>query len=151
MSATAYVAFDKTQQAYRELFNEETFRYIQLQILKITKDSDLNTPYIVPKQRIKEVIDSVWSYFRPNTGDIVTRYNINNESPYRIINYRMDIIKEVINVIINDIMNTVFITKNNNEEFSIWNTLSGNSRGMVHHPQIKLNERMPTLHFNMNF
>jgi hypothetical protein len=62
----------------------------------------------------------------------------------------MDIVKEVINVIVNDILNSVSIY-HNNMEFSAWNTLSGNSRGIVHHPKIKLNERRPAMHFNMNF
>ncbi len=42
------------------------------------KNSHLGRPYLVPKfPRIKEVMDSIWSNFRPNTGDIVTRYAIN--------------------------------------------------------------------------
>jgi hypothetical protein len=97
-------------------------------------------------------MDSIWSNFRPNTGDIATRYTINNENPYRYINYSSDIIRQVITVIVNDIKNYIDITKNNND-FSIWNTLSGiNSRGLRHHPTIKLNERRPNpLQFNMNF
>ncbi len=56
----------------------------------------------------------MWSNFRPNTVDIVTRYAINNENQYRYINYSADIIKQVIEVIVNDIMNYVDLTKNNN-------------------------------------
>ncbi len=69
-------------------------------------------------------MDSIWSNFRPNTGDIVTRYAINNENQYRYINYRADIIKQVIEVIVHDYYELRNITKNNNT-FSVWNTLSG--------------------------
>ncbi len=41
--------------------------------MDITKNSHLGRPYLVPNPRIKEVMDSIWSNFRPNTGDIVTR------------------------------------------------------------------------------
>ncbi len=47
--------------------------------MDITKNSHLGRPYLVPNPRMKEVMDSIWSNFRPNTGDIVTRYAINNE------------------------------------------------------------------------
>jgi hypothetical protein len=150
MSATAPVGFDRSQPNYLNLFNDDVFKYIQLQVYNITKNSHLKTPFFVPIQRIKEVMDSVWSYYRPNTGDIVTRYIINNVTPYRLPNYSTDIIRQVINIVVNDIMNSEDIAKSNNT-FSIWNTLSGNSRGIVHHPHIKLNERRSAMHFNMNF
>jgi hypothetical protein len=151
MSASGYVAFEPTE-AYGDLFSEKTFSFIAKEVMDITKNSHLGVEYLVPNPRIKEVMDSIWSNFRPNTGDIATRYAINNETPYRYINYSADIIRQVITVIVNDIMNYVDITKNNNS-FSVWNTLSGvNSRGLRHHPPIKLNERRANpLQFNMNF
>lgn len=151
MSGSGYAAFAPTE-AYGDLFSENTFSFIAKQVMDITKNSYLGRPYLVPNPRIKEVMDSIWSNFRPNTGDIVTRYAINNENQYRYINYSADIIKQVIEVIVNDIMNYVDITKNNNT-FSVWNTLSGaNSRGLRHHAPIKINEkRANPLQFNMNF
>jgi hypothetical protein len=150
MSASGYAAFAPTE-AYGDLFSEDTFSFIAKEVMDITKNN-LGTPYFVPNPRIKEVMDSIWSNFRPNTGDIVTRYAINNENPYRYINYSADIIKQVISVIVGDISNYVGITKNNNT-FSVWNNLSGvNSRGIRHHPPIKINEkRANPLQFNMNF
>lgn len=149
MSATASVAFDETQPGYTQLFNDDVFEYIQREVLKIT-NLKLKKPYLVPLYRIKEVMDTVWSNFRPNTGSIYTRYMMDNTGPYRIINYNMDMVKQVINIVVNDILNTVGIYTNN-MEYSVWNTLSGNSRGMVNHPKVKLNERRPAMHFNMNF
>ncbi len=67
-----------------------TFSFIAKQVMDITKNSHLGRPYLVPNPRIKEVMDSIWSNFRPNTGDIVTRYAINNENQYRYINYSAD-------------------------------------------------------------
>ena len=151
MSASSYAAFEPTE-AYGDLFSESTFSFIAKEVMKITQQSHLGKPYLVPNHRIKEVMDTIYSNFRPNTGDIVTRYAINNETPYRYINYNADIIKQIIEVIVNDIMNFNDITKNNNN-FSVWNTLSGvNSRGIRHHPVIKINEKRPNpLQFNMNF
>ncbi len=110
MSGSGYAAFAPTE-AYGDLFSENTFSFIAKQVMDITKNSHLGRPYLVPNPRIKEVMDSIWSNFRPNTGDIVTRYAINNENQYRYINYSADIIKQVIEVIVNDIMNYVDITK----------------------------------------
>ena len=151
MSGSGYAAFAPTE-AYGDLFSDDTFSFIAKEVMDITKNSHLGVEYFVPNSRIKEVMDSIWSNFRPNTGDIATRYTINNENPYRYINYSADIIRQVITVIVNDIMNFVDITKNNNS-FSIWNTLSGiNSRGLRHHSPIKINERRSNpLQFNMNF
>lgn len=151
MSGSAFVAFAPTE-AYGDLFSEEAFSFIAKQVMIITKNSHLKKPYFVPYPRIKEVMNTIWSNFRPNTGDIATRYTINNENPYRYINYSADIIRQCIIAIINDITNTVDIARNNHT-YSAWNTLSGvNSKGLRHHSSIKINEkRANPLQFNMNF
>jgi hypothetical protein len=145
------VAFDTTN-ITAALFEESTLRYIGEKVKNITFKSELRTPVNVPNDRIKEVLESVFTHFRPNTGDIHTRYVINNTNQYKFINYCTDIIKQTIDIIVNDIQNHFEIVKNNNT-FSVWNTLSGvNSRGLRHFAPIKLNERRAApLQFNMNF
>jgi len=160
MSASAFVAFSPVT-AYGDLFSNSTFDEISKWVQYITLRTHLKTPFLVPRERIKEVMDSVWSNFRPNTGDIQTRYNINNDpllsNAYRTIskkyiNYSADIIMQVITIIVNDILNFHYILKNN-ANYSIWNTLSGvNEVGLRSHPPIKLNNKRPSpLSFNMNF
>lgn len=147
----SYVAYSPTN-FHTEFFSQNTMSFISNQILFITKNSFLNTPYLVPLNTIKDVMESVWTNFRPNTGDIYSRYTINNETEYRYINYGADMIRQVIAIIVNDIMNTTNVFNNNNS-FSVWNTLSGvNQVGLQHYSGIKVNEKRGyPMQFNMNF
>jgi len=158
--SSSAVAFSPNE-SYGNLFCRETFEYIRQQVMQQTYRL-LKVPYSVPHERIAEVMETVWLNFRPNTGDIHTRYNINNDpilgipwgnsiNGIKYINYSADIIKQTVTIIVTDIVTTQDI-KENNQRYSVWDTLSGINRyGMVHHPSIKLNERRPALTFNMNF
>jgi hypothetical protein len=166
MSASSeFVAFSPVTE-YGNLFSDSTLSCISELVQYITMKTHLKKPYIVPINRIKEVMDTVWLNFRPNTGDIHTRYIINNDPVlttsirdflnYKLntkyINYSSDIIMQVITIIVNDILNFEDIRKQN-MQYSIWNTLSGvNEVGIRSHPPIKLNLKRPNpLNFNMNF
>lgn len=139
MAASAFAAFEPNQD-YASVFNDSTYTFIGQEVQKMTHQS-LGVPFLVPNERIKEVLDSVWYYFRPNTGDIATRYTINNETPYRYSNYGADMVKQATSIIYNDIVNYHEIQKNNSQ-FSAWNTLSGvNERGLRSFAPIKLNNK----------
>lgn len=145
-----YIAFELTEPV-ADLFVESTLSLIAKEVKTITMKT-LGTPYLVPNHRIREVLETIYSNFRPNTGDIATRYTINNENKYRYINYYADIIKQTVEVIVGDIRDFVGITRANNS-YSVWNTLSGvNSRGLRSHSTIKVNERRANpLQFHLNF
>jgi hypothetical protein len=109
-----------------------------------------NRPIIVPDKTICSVMSSVYENFRPETGDIFTRYNIPKA---RSQNYVQQMIDEVINIITTDVKVNLGMDECN-RNLSIWTTVLGdfNEHGLRSHSKIKLRENRPMpMMFNMMY
>ena len=109
-----------------------------------------NRPIIVPDKSICNVMSSVFSNFRPETGDIFSRYNIPKS---RSVDYIQRMIDEVINIITTDVKVNLGMEENNSK-LTIWTTVLGdfNEHGLRSHSKIKIREKRPQpMSFNMNY
>ena len=110
-----------------------------------------NRPILVPDQTILNIMDSVNLYFRPQTGDIYSRYNIFDGQ--NCPSYIQQMVDQVIEIIVSDVRNNLG-TDENNRKLTIWTTVLGdfNPAGLIGHSIIKTRERHPNyMEFNMNY
>ena len=116
-------------------------------LMGVNKD---NRPIIVPDKTICSVMSNVNQNFRPETGDIYSRYNIPKS---RESNYIQRMTDEVINIITTDVKVNIGMEENNSK-LTAWTTVLGdfNDHGLQSHSKIKLRERRPMpMAFNMNY
>jgi len=111
-----------------------------------------NRKIIVPDKTICSIMSSVYTNFRPETGDIYSRYNIpNNNSGTDYYISRMT--DEVINIITTDVKNNLGMEQANSK-LSIWTTVlvDFNAHNLRSHAPIKLREKRPQpMMFNLNY
>lgn len=138
---TRYVGYSSTNAAsaaVRVLYSPETIKYIQKVVFDTLKCS-YPQGVIIPCKTIANVVDQVYSNFRPSTGDIYGRYTIptNELAPYD------DILNQVINILVSDVRNNIGIQVNDN--LSIWTTVLGdfNREGLRSHTPIKVLDKHP--------
>ena len=116
-------------------------------LMGVNKD---NRPIIVPDKTICSVMSAVYENFRPETGDIYSRYNIPKAQE---TDYIQRIIDEVINIITTDVKVNLGMEEYN-KNLSIWTTVLGdfNLHNLRSHSKIKLRERRPQpMAFQMNY
>ena len=132
------------------LFSKSNITQMSKKITELLQGVDkYNRPIIVPDSTITSVMSSVYENFRPEVGDIYSRYTI----PNNIEDYYSRIMNETINVIYLDVKGNLGMD-DNNSKLTIWTTLLGdfNEHGLQSHPKIKLREKRPApLQFNMNY
>ena len=122
------------------LSSPEILNYISEKITHILSKLEIvENTIIVPTNRIAQVMDEVYTSFRPNVGSIYNRYHIPNDEP---TNYIKKIIDETISIIVSDVSNH-FEMEKANSKLSIWDTVLGdfNRHGLRSHPEIKLLNR----------
>ena len=116
-------------------------------LMGVNKD---NRPIIIPDKTICSVMSAVYENFRPETGDIYSRYNIPKaQEP----DYIQRMIDEVINIITTDVKVNIGMEECN-KNLSIWTTVLGdfNLHNLRSHSKIKLRERRPqSMAFQMNY
>lgn len=139
------------QSCMQDFYSKKNINKISCKITEllmgVNKD---NRPIIVTDKVICSVMSAVYENFRPETGDIFTRYNIPKS---RSQNYVQRMIDEVINIITTDVKNNLGMIEAN-EALTIWTTVLGdfNEHGLRSHPVIKLRERRPQpMAFQMNY
>ena len=116
-------------------------------LMGVNKD---NRPIVVPDKTICSVMSAVYENFRPETGDIYTRYNIPKAREPDFIQRMID---QVINIITTDVKVNLGIDECN-RNLSIWTTVLGdfNLHNLRSHSKIKLRERRPQpMAFQMNY
>lgn len=132
------------------LFSKANVSQMSKKITELLRGVDkYNRPIIVPDSTIISVMSSVYRDFRPETGDIYSRYVIPNDDE----GYYSKIMNETINIIYLDVKGNLGMD-DNNSKLSIWTTVLGdfNEHGLQSHPKIKLREKRPApLQFNMNY
>jgi len=146
-----YAGWDETNPAVRYLFSPETIRMISKKITQLTLGVDpKNRPILVPDNRICEVLDGIYSNYRPNVGDIHTRYIISSNAQQDQI---ASVIDQTIEMIVSNIRNQIGM-ETNNQKLSAWVQLYGdfNTAGLRQFAPIKIKEKRPsTFQFHMNY
>ena len=116
-------------------------------LMGVNKD---NRPIVVPDKTICSVMSAVYENFRPETGDIYSRYNIPKAREPDFIQRMID---QVINIITTDVKVNLGMDECN-RNLSIWTTVLGdfNLHNLRSHSKIKLRERRPQpMAFQMNY
>jgi len=146
-----YAGWDETNPAVRQIFSPETIRMISKKVTELTLGVDpKNRPILVPDNRICEVLDGIYSNYRPSVGDIHTRYIISSNAQQDQI---ASVIDQTIEMIVSNIRNQLGM-ENNNQKLSAWVQLYGdfNTAGLRQFAPIKIKEKRPsTFQFHMNY
>jgi hypothetical protein len=136
----------------REFFSSRTVDIISNKITQLLQGVDPQNRIIhVPDNRIQSVMSSVHDDYRPEIGDIHSRYIIPVKNGQ--INMVTDLIDQTIELIVSDVKNNIE-TEENNKKLTIWTTLLGdfNEHGLRQHSAIKIRNKHPTRgEFNMNY
>jgi hypothetical protein len=95
-------------------------------------------------------MNGIEATYRPETGDIYSRYNIPNGSP---LNQLQEMIDQTIELITSDVRNNLEMDENN-RKLTAWTTVYGefNDHGLRSHAPIKVRNKRPApMQFNMNY
>lgn len=134
-----------------KFFIPENVKLISEKVSELTMGVDeKNRKIKVPNDLIINVMNSVFTSYRPPVGDINTRYNVPKNSP---TDYTQDLIDQTIELIVNDIRVNLGMQQNN-AKLTAWTTVYGdfNEQGLRSHPPIKIRNRKPaSMQFNMNY
>lgn len=149
---TKHVGFSDNNPCYASFFSAGTIRTISKKITQLLQGVDpKNRPIIVPDNLIINIMNSIYTNYRPITGDIYSRYNIPNGATVQ--SYVTDMIDQVIEVIVSDVKANLGMEQANSS-LSIWTTVLGdfNEKGLRAYAPIKvLNKRPNPFQFNMNY
>jgi hypothetical protein len=147
-----HVGYQENNRNIQQYYSHETIQIISHKVTELLMGVDpQNRPIIVPNKTISSVMDSVYSTYRPPTGDIYGRYNV--PSGESTTSYIQNMIDQVIEIIVSDVRNNLE-TEENNSKLSIWSTLYGdfNNQGLQQHSKIKVRNKRPTpMQFMMNY
>lgn len=126
----------------KKLFSDEVTNLISKKITELTKGLRQDKKLIVvTKKVICDVLSSIYSNFRPKTGDIYSRYTILDKEEKSQFEQIIDI---TIEVIYSSLKNEYEIDKCN-KNLTIWNSLLGdfNKQGLRPHAPIKIRKKKP--------
>jgi hypothetical protein len=147
-----HVGYSQNNDCIKKFFSEDTIRLISRKVTELTMGIDpQNRPIIVPATTIASIMSSIQENYRPETGDIYTRYNIPSSSPLNMVQRMIDM---TIEVIFNDI-NVNMGMEAANKKLNIWTTVLGdfNTHGLRSHaPITSIRRKKPqTMLFNLNY
>ena len=147
-----YTGYTQSAECFRKLYNPKNIKNMSKTITQLLAGVDRhNRPIIVPDKTICHVISQIYDTYRPETGDIYSRYVIPNDNTFD--SYVQDIISQSIEVITSSVRNNLEMEENN-EKLTIWTTVYGdfNAHQLRQHAPIKvLNKRPAPMQFNMNY
>jgi hypothetical protein len=146
------VLYSDNSTQLQDYFSQNTINIISKKVTELLAGVDhMNRKIVVPDKTIANILDSIYTNYRPPTGDIYGRYNVPSGSTTN--NYITDMIDQTIQAIYADVKNNLEI-EYNNSKLSVWNTVLGNfnSNQLRSHPVIKIREKRPQpMLFNMNY
>lgn len=147
-----FVGWSQFNVCINKYFSTNTVETISYKVTELLQGVDPNNrPIVVPSKTICHIMSSIYDSFRPETGDIYTRYNIpTNKGPE---NYVQDMIDQVIEIIVSDVRTNLGMEEYN-RTLTKWTTLYGdfNKHGLRQHSMIKTRHKRPTpMQFNMNY
>lgn len=150
---TANIGFSSNNETFHYLFSDKTIDWMSKKITYLLSGvSKTGQDIIVPNYIISSVLNDVYKNYRPQTGDIYSRYNITQFEPRDDANH---IITETIEIIVDQVSNEYEIIDINNN-LTIWDSVllgDGISRkGLRQYAPLKIKERRPTpMLFNYSF
>ena len=120
--------------SYIENDNSEIFFSIKNRNKLSSKITELLKNIIVPDKTISSVMSAVYDNFKPETGDIYSRYNIEQ----RVQDCLVKMNDQVINIITTDVKVNLGMEEYN-KNLSIWTTVLGdfNLHNLRSHSKIK--------------
>lgn len=150
---TRHVGYEDTSiELQKRYFNSTVVENISKKLTQLLQGVDpQNRPIIIPNKTITNIMDSVYQSFRPETGDIYSRYNI--ASGLNSDDYIQSMINQTIQIIFSEVKTTLEMEENN-RKLSVWTTVLGdfNDSGLRSHAPIKILNRHPAyMQFNMNY
>lgn len=146
-----HVAWNENNKCIQEYYSPTTVNLISKKVTELTKGVDKhNRPIIVPDERISQVMDSVYQYYRPPVGDIHSRYIVQNENQPSMVQSMID---QTIETIVSNIRDSLGMEQWN-QGLSAWVQLYGdfNEHNLTQTPPIKVRGKRPApMQFNMTY
>lgn len=146
-----FVGYQENNACIEDYFSPNTIRNISHKITELLQGVDpKGRPIIVPNATITSIMSNVYQSFRPETGDIYSRYIIPKKTQ---ANHVQNMINQVIEIITSQIRNEIGILENN-AKLTAWTIVYGNfnKHGLTQTPQIKTLKRRPDpMLFQMNY
>lgn len=146
-----HIGWDPNNACFKLLYSTKTIDLISKKVTQLTLGvHPENRPILVPKQTICNIMDSVYTNYRPPVGDIHSRYIVPNEQQESVV---QSIIDQTIEIIVSQIRDTYGIEEWNNS-LTAWVQLYGdfNLHNLTQTPPIKVLQKRPDpMQFNMNY
>lgn len=146
-----HVGWRENNKSIRKYFSPETINIISRKITELLQGVDQkNRPIIVPKNAICNIMSTVYDNFRPETGDIYSRYNIPTRNQQSHVQNMID---QVIEIIVSQVKSEIGFQQSN-AKLTKWTTVLGNFNvhGLTQTPPIKVLQKRPDpMMFNMNY
>lgn len=150
---TRNVGFMTDNETFLYMFSDETLKWMSSEITRLLQGvSPDGRPIVVVRDVIASVLNNVYINYRPQTGDIYSRYTVKQFEP------RIDadhMITQAIEIIVDQIRSEYEIA-DANYKLDIWDSVlfgDGISKhGQRQYAPIKLREKRPTpMLFNYSF
>src|SRR5690606_6081559 len=117
---TRNVGFSTNNQTFKYLFSDDTLDFISSEVTKLLRGIvPGGRDIVVPHETIVSVLNNIYISYRPQTGDIYSRYNITQFEPRDDANH---IITETIQVIVSQIKSEYGMMENN-YKLDIWDSV----------------------------
>jgi hypothetical protein len=133
-------------------FKEKTLRLISTKVSELLQGVDpKNRTYIVPDYIIRNIMDDVFTNYRPPVGDIYSRFIIPSNDADN--NNLQSLINQTIEIIVYKIRTEAGMIEAN-KKLTVFTTILGdfNQHGLRGHSVIKVRHRKPdTMQFNMHY
>lgn len=138
-----YVGYEDNNPVLKQLYSPENINIMSKKITQLLQGVDVrNRPIIVPNKTIINILDSVYQSFRPQTGDIFTRYII--PTGLNSDDYTTSIVNQTIEIIYSEVKTNIEMEQNN-KKLSVWTTVLGdfNDNQLRSHAPIKVLNKHP--------
>jgi hypothetical protein len=138
-----HVGYNDDNEYINAFFNKDTVRLISFKITELLQGvHPENRPIVVPDCNISSIMSSVYKSYTPQTGDIYSRYIVENGMSSD--NYIQSLIDQTIEIITSYVKNTMEMDENN-KKLTIWTTVYGdfNRHGLQQTSKIKIRNKHP--------
>lgn len=143
--------YQDTSTCLQEYYSKETICLISRKVTQLTRGvNSEGRPIVVPDENIIDVMNGVHEGYRPETGDIYSRYIVENNNRTSMVQSMID---QTIEIITSDIRNNLGMEEHN-RKLSAWVQLYGdfNTDGLRQHAPIKVREKRPSpMQFHMRY
>lgn len=142
--------YEQVSTGIQNYFSPSTVRMISRKVSELLQGvHPQGKTLIIPDSEICHILDAVRQNYRPQTGDIYSRYIIPNNN----VNMLQDMIDQTIEVLVSQ-TKAEFDVQEANSKLSIWNTVLGdfNTNELRSHAVIKIRRKRPaTMQFFENY